>query len=320
MHGTSARERTANPLIPNRNIQGSSVARYASGALFAAGEAPATAVAEASSRPVPPASGADADASAGSAPAKARSKLGPHLALLTRMVEERPRAMIMDFHLVLKERGYSGSYDLVKKKVQSLRRALGRQAGAQFASAEAPCAQVELARIPIHGPNGMAKAHLFTMTLGLSGRCYAELLPGCDLGSFLRCHRRAFEAFGGVPAGLFYDTQGNPDLRRLAGGFPFHLPIADCARHYGYAAHPTPAFAPWMKGRLKRPAKILRKLFFSGRAFASLERANADMQAWLAGRDAAEEQGGNPKGERLRPLPDTGFDPEERRQFLRLRA
>jgi transposase len=250
---------------------------------------------------------------------KSPTKLGPHLALLTRWVEEKPRAMITDFHLLLLERGYSGSYDLVKKKVQSLRRGLGRQAGALFASAEAPCAQVEMTRIFLKGQGVVAKAHLFTMTLGHSGRCHAEVLPGCDLAGFLRCHANAFEAFGGAPATVYYDSRQNPMLKKLLGNFPFHLPIADCSRHYGYVAQSTPAFAPWMKGRLKRPGKILQKLFFRAYPYVSLDKANADMRGWMAGQACFRESAGS-KPERLRPLPVAGFDPNDRRQFLRLRA
>lgn len=249
-----------------------------------------------------------------------RGKLGPYLANLARMVEGRPRAMIKDFHNSLREEGYSGSYDLVKKKVQAIRRGLGRQAGALFASPDAPFAQVEIHRVPLRGPAGISKAHLFTMQLGHSGRSYAELVPGCELAAFLQCHGNAFAFFAGVPAGLFYNTRENPELRRLAGGAPFHLPIVDCARHYGYAAYPTPAFAPWMKGRLKRPGKILKKLFFPGYAFVNLEKANEDMREWMARNDPSGEPKPDSRPEKLRPLPEMGFDLNERRQFLRLRG
>jgi len=248
----------------------------------------------------------------------ARGKLGPYLAILARMVEERPRAMIKDFHHHLSERGYSGSYDLVKKKVQAIRRGLGRQSGVLFAAADAPFAQVEFTRVVLRGPAGTCKAHLFTMQLGHSGRCYVELVPFCELAAFLSCHRNAFAFFAGVPAGVFYNTRENPELRRLAGGVPFHLPIVDCGRHYGYAAHPTPVFAPWMKGRLKRPGKILKKLFLPGYAFVSLESANLDIREWMARNDPS--YGPDSRMEKLRPLPEIGFDLMGRRQFLRLRA
>jgi transposase len=252
-----------------------------------------------------------------------RGKLGPHLKLLLRMVEDQPRAKIKDFYLTLKDRGYYGSYDLVKKKIHSFRRELGRAAGSTFLSVENPHAQVEMAKLVLKGVDCEIKAHLFTMVLGNSGRFYAELIEGSDMGSFLQCHQNAFEFLGGVPAGVFYDPQESPTMRRLVGGFPFHLPVVDCGHHYGYAALPTPAFAPWMKGRLKRPGKVLKKLFFPGYDFTSLEKANADMLEWMAvlGRqNQVRDRKEKSQKEKLAVIPAIGFNFRGRRQFLRLRA
>ncbi|MDB5104346.1 MAG: hypothetical protein JWP91_2035 [Fibrobacteres bacterium] len=257
-----------------------------------------------------------------------RGKLGPHLKLLLRMVEDQPRAKIKDFYLTLKDRGYIGSYDLVKKKIHAFRRELGRNAGSTFLSTDAPHAQVEMAKLVLKGSDGQGqaievKAHLFTMVLGNSGRFYAELIEGSDMGSFLQCHQNAFEFFGGVPVGVFYDPQESPTMRRLVGGFPFHLPVVDCGHHYGYAAQPTPAFAPWMKGRLKRPGKVLKKLFFPGYEFTSLEKANADMlewMAWLGRQNQIRERKEKTQREKLGMLPAIGFNFRGRRQFLKLRA
>jgi transposase len=261
-------------------------------------------------------------ASSDSSAEEGKGKLGPHLKLLLRMVEDQPRAKIKDFYLALKDRGYSGSYDLVKKKIHAFRRELGRQAGATFLSTDTPHAQVEMAKLVLKGPGREVKAHLFTMVLGHSGRFYAEVIEGSDMGSFLQCHQNAFEFFGGVPTGVFYDPQESPTMRRLVGGFPFHLPVVDCGHHYGYAAQPTPAFAPWMKGRLKRPGKVLKKLFFAGYEFTTLEKANADMLEWVSkhGRQSELRDRREKNKERLSALPPVGFNFRGRRQFLRLRA
>jgi transposase len=260
--------------------------------------------------------------SANPVPGEWPGKLAPYLKFLSRLIEDQPRAKIMNLYLDLKDRGFVGSYDLVKRKIHAFRRQLGRQAGAAFLSSEAPQAQVEMAKIVLIG-QGEIKAHLFTMVLGHSGRFYAEVVEGCDMGSFLQCHQNAFDFFGGVPAGVFYEPQGSPTMRRLVGGFPFHLPVADCGRHYGYATQPTPAFAPWMKGRLKRPGAILKKLFFPAYGFTSLEKANADMLEWIlwmGKKNAIRERMDTLQRENLRAIPALGFNFRDRLQFLRLRA
>jgi transposase len=251
-----------------------------------------------------------------------KGKLSPYLKMLQSWVESRPRAKIKEIYLILKDQGYSGSYDLVKKKIHTFRRELGRTAGAAFSSPEIPQAQVEFGKIALKGA-GDFRAYLFTMVLGHSGRFHAELVENCDMATFLQCHQNAFESFGGVPKGIFYDPHESPMLRRLVGGYPFHLPVVDCGGHYGYTAQSTPPFASWMKGRLKRPAKILKKLFFPGYAFASLEAANADMLAWM-GRYARQLSGWDRKEksqrEKMGSLPTVGFNFRGRRQYLKLRA
>jgi transposase len=252
-----------------------------------------------------------------------KGKLAPFLPLLSGLVENQPRAKIKDFYLTLQDQGYQGSYDLVKKKVHAFRRELGRQAGLAFASPDLPQAQVELGKILLKGGSREVRAFLFTMVLGHSGRFYAELLDACEMGRFLQAHQNAFEAFGGIPKAIFYDPQESPLMRRLVGGYPFHLPVVDCGNHYGYSALPTPPFSPWMKGRLKRPCKILRKLYFPTGEFQSLEVTNAEMQDWLFRhmRQAAnKDRKDRVHREKLALLPAIGFNFRGRRQFLRLRA
>jgi transposase len=252
-----------------------------------------------------------------------KGKLAPYLGQLSGLVESQPRAKIKDFYLALRDQGYLGSYDLVKKKIHSFRKELGRQAGLAFASPDLPQAQVEVGKILLKGAGGETRAFLFTMVLGHSGRFHAELLDSCEMGRFLQAHQNAFEAFGGVPRSVLYDPQESPLMRRLVGGFPFHLPVVDCGHHYGYSALPTPAFAPWMKGRLKRPSKILRKLFLPGYEFASFEAANAGMQEWLAQflrQNGAKDRKDRAQRERLGALPAAGFNFRGRRQSLKLRA
>ena len=78
-----------------------------------------------------------------------------------------------------------------------------------------------------------------------------------------------------------------------------------------------------MKGRLKRPGKVLKKLFFPGYGFTTLEKANADMLEWmlrLGKQNPVRERKDMLQCEKLGALPVMGFNFRGRRQFLRLRA
>jgi transposase len=256
-------------------------------------------------------------------PAKpSRGRLAPFLNLLQGMLETSPCAKIKEFHDALRGQGYAGSYDSVKKRIQALRRDLGRQAGRVFDSPDVPQAQVELAKIVLRSGSIEARVNLFTMVFGYSGSFYAELTEASDMAGFLQCHQNAFEFFGGIPKLVYYDPRECPGLRRLVGGFPFHLPVVNCGHHYGYGVEATPLFAPWMKGRLKRPGKVLRKFFFPGYAFSTLESANQDLRRWI--REAMGKGSGEARlrhrVENLGPLPLESFNFRSRQPVLRLRS
>ena len=250
-----------------------------------------------------------------------KGKLTPYQSMIRNWVINRPRAKIKEIHLILKDRGYVGSYDLVKKKIHVIRKELGRQAGQDFNSPDHPQAQVDFGKFVIKRGDREIRGFLFTMILGNSGRYYAEAVGVCDMAAFMQCHENALTALGGAPHTVFYNPYESPLLRRLVGGFPFHLPIVDCGGHYGYSAEISPPYAPWMKGRLKRPSKILKKVFFpscvSGpEGLPNFRDLNRDMMAWV---EASLGKAGAPK-ENLRPLPPHGFNYRGRKPQLRLRA
>ena len=49
-------------------------------------------------------------------------------------------------------------------------------------------------------PGAEAKTWVFVMTLCFSRHMYAEIVTDQKVGTWLACHRRAFEFFNGVPA------------------------------------------------------------------------------------------------------------------------
>ena len=88
------------------------------------------------------------------------------------------------------------------------------------------------------------------MILGHSRKLYAELIERCDLPSFLDCHIRAFEYFGGVPQEILYDRMKNVFIRKVAGKAEFNKTLMGFAVHYGFRPEVTQSYAPWVKGKV----------------------------------------------------------------------
>ena len=240
-------------------------------------------------------------------PKPEKGKLAPYLPLLSNLVETQPRAKIKDLYLILQEQGYLGSYDLVKKKVHSFRKTLGRHAGQAFASPDLPQAQVELGKIVLKSGDQEMRAFLFTMVLGHSGRFYAELIEACEMGRFLQAHQNAFEAFGGVPRTIFYDPQESPLMRRLVGGYPFHLPVVDCGQSQRLQRPAHPGLLAVDEGPVEAPLQdSSASSYFPACDFQSFESANAEMKDWLdrhVRQTGAKERKDRAQKEKLGPCP-----------------
>jgi transposase len=193
--------------------------------------------------------------------------------------------------------GYGGGYEIVKRTVRGIKEGHGRLAYVRFETVPGEQAQVDFGDFQVTLPDGTVKTYyLFAMILGYSRHIFARLLERCDLPSFLEAHLNAFEFFGGVPQEVLYDRMRNVYIRTLCEtrdpdrdaslvgiGKPlFTQSLMTTAVHYGFEPKVAPAYGPWVKGKIERPMDFLRGSWWHGYEFTSLERANQDLQEWLA--------------------------------------
>jgi transposase len=123
----------------------------------------------------------------------------------------------------------------------------------------------------------------FVMTLAYSRHQYAEIVTDQKVGTWLGCHRRAFEFFNGVPKRLIID---NPKCAIVKACF--HDPAvqrsyAEYAEGYGFLISPCPVRDPKKKGRVESGVKYLKRNFFPLREFRTLVDANNQVKQWILG-------------------------------------
>lgn len=182
----------------------------------------------------------------------------------------------------LKRMGYTGGYEIVKRYVRTLKAEKTRVAYLRFETEPGRQAQVDWAEFFWSLPDGTSiRLYVFAMILGYSRALYCELVEKCDLTTFLDCHIRAFDYFGGVPQEILYDRMKNVFLRKLAGKAVFNRSLESLALHYGFQPMVAPAYAPWVKGKIERPIEFVREGFWRGYGYSSLEQANRDLLEWL---------------------------------------
>lgn len=214
------------------------------------------------------------------------SKLDPYVAPIENWLEEDPLYSATSIYDRLRPLGFGGSYEIVKRRVRTLKEKKQRVAYLRFETEPGRQAQADFGEFQVEEPDGsVTKYYLFAMILGYSRKIYAELLETSDLVTFLDCHIRAFAYFGGVPDDILYDRMRNVYIGKLAGKNQFNSTLVSFALHYGFTPLVAPAYAPWVKGKVERPFSFIREGFWRGYGFTGLHRAKQDLLEWLRIKD-----------------------------------
>jgi transposase len=178
--------------------------------------------------------------------------------------------------------GYTGSYDVVKRYVRSLKRERDQVAYIRFETLPGLQAQVDFGEFAVVYPDGQErKLYCFVMVLGYSRHKYVEFVDRCTMPVFLDCHIRAFSHFGGVPGEVLYDNMKNVVVKRLVGKVKFNDTMLDFACHCQFKPVACPAYSPWVKGKVERPMDYIRESFWRGYVYSTLEKANEDVMKWV---------------------------------------
>jgi transposase len=180
---------------------------------------------------------------------------------------------------------FAGSYSSVRRLVQQIRKRTPKATCIlDFAPGDA--AQVDFGKGPdiTDAFTGETLATwIFVMTLCFSRHMYAEIVTNQKVETWLACHRRALEWFGGVTGRLIIDNPKCAIVRAC-----FHDPVvqrsyAGLAEGYGFLIAPCPPRDPQKKGRVEAGVKYVKNSFVPLRQFRSLADANAQLQAWVMG-------------------------------------
>ena len=205
-----------------------------------------------------------ADAFPVAAPPRSTSTVVPHR---DRVVALRARGVECQaiYAQLCEEAGFTGSYAAVYRFV----RRLEPRTPETCVRVETPAgeeAQVDFGaagrlRDPETGRE--RRAWVFVMTLSFSRHCYIEFVFDQSVSTWLRCHRHAFEWFGGVvrrvvvdnlKAAITHATLYDPVVQRA---------YRECAEHYGFLISPCRPRTPEHKGKVENRASITSRAISS---------------------------------------------------------
>lgn len=212
---------------------------------------------------------------------KRPTKLDAWRSEVARMLECHPYSAVQILQR-LKERGYTGSYTIVKDLVRELR---PTRCAAFLTLSFAPgeCAQVDWGN---WGSVAMGSTRrqlsFFVMVLCHSRMMYVEFTLSQSLEHFLDCHQHAFEFFGGAPAEVMVDNCKTAVLARPMVGAPVLNPrYLDFANHYGFKIKPCGVRRGNEKGRVENAVGYVQKNFLRGLSTDPYHALAPAVRLWL---------------------------------------
>jgi transposase len=206
--------------------------------------------------------------------------LDPYLPFARQTLEEHPRLCATRLHQMLRDRGYRGSIEQLRRVVARLRPQpheafLRLQV---FAGEQAQVDWAHFGSVTI----GRAKRTLscFVMTLSWSRALYLEFFFDQTMESFLRGHVNAFRSFNGAARVALYDNLKSAVLERHGSQIHFNPRLLELAAHYHFVPRPCQVRAGNQKGRVERAIRYVRDSFWAARNFTTLEECNRQALKW----------------------------------------
>jgi transposase len=180
------------------------------------------------------------------------------------------------------QRGFAGSYVIVRRAVAPLRLDASVAALTQrrFETGPGEQAQCDWGQISVLLGGVRTQIHVFVMTLGYSRRGFA--LGGLHerMGELLGAHEAAFAHFGGRCEFLLYDRMRTVVLGTSAGKPRLNPTFAAFAAHWGFTPRLCQPYRAQTKGKVESGVKYVKRNFAPGRVFRDLEDFNEQLAAW----------------------------------------
>lgn len=215
---------------------------------------------------------------------KKSSKLDDYKEYITQRLNDYPEITAVRTYREILDKGYSGKYTIVKDFVRQVRPKQRIQAVYRYETKPGVQAQVDWGECGSVETDGKTrKLYCFSMVLGYSRMRYVEFTLSIDVYTFIQCHLNAFRYFGGYPKEVLYDNMKQVVIKRLikSSDSQWNTTFEDFTRHYGFIHRLCRPYRPQTKGKIESTIGYVKRDFFYGGSFNSLQDINSQAQKWL---------------------------------------
>lgn len=224
---------------------------------------------------------------------------------ITQWLQE-PDMTVKQVWRLLKRKGLKASYQSVARFVQDRITPPTPRTTVRLETPAGRQAQVDFGKVRVRIGESLTWLWVFIMTLSYSRHRFVRFVSRQDLSSWLDCHVRAFDFFGGVPETVLLDNLKAGVVRPDLYDPTINRAYAELERHYGFVADPAKVRTPEHKGKVERSVPIVRQQLVAGRQYASVADLNDAALTW-----SIEEVGVIPNGTTQEP-PMARFERDER--------
>lgn len=210
------------------------------------------------------------------------SALDPFVGFMEETLTRYPRLTGTRLHQMLKDRGYGGSVNQVRRRIRQLDlRPVPKEAFFRLETLPGEQGQCDWGHFgKISVGNTQRNLSAFVIILSWSRAIHVYFSLDQTLPSVIRGHAASFAYFGGVPRTILYDNMKTVVLERDGDSIRFHPRFMHLAGHYLFAAHPCRPARANEKGKVERAIRYLRDSFLAGRHFANLEDVRRQFETW----------------------------------------
>ena len=212
-----------------------------------------------------------------------KSKLDPFKPYILEKLEEGPYTAAR-LYREIKEMGFDGGKTIVKDFIQKVRPEKGIPAVLRYETKPGVQAQVDWAEMGTVEVDGkVKKLFCFNMILGYSRMRYVEFTLSIDTPTLIQCHLNAFAYFGGFTQEILYDNMKQVVIKRAlkSSDSEWNSLFEDFFKCFGFIPRLCRPYRPQTKGKIENTVGYVKRDFFLGRQFTSLEDLNGQVNRWL---------------------------------------
>lgn len=215
---------------------------------------------------------------------QAETLLGAHANFLRERAPQVAYSGRILFQELRSQRGYSGSYETVKRFLAPLREIRDRAELCQtrFETAPGEQSQIDWGQAKVHFRARALELHIFVLTLGYSRRAFCRAFADERLSQFLEAHEAAFEHFGGLTREHLYDRPRTVCYQNDQGRTVWNPTFKAFADYWGFEPRVCRPYRAQTKGKVESGVKYLRRNFLPGREFIDMVDFDAQLDEWNA--------------------------------------